>query len=438
MNQFNEISPGVLVEDPPINSNLLNLKSDVMGFLNEAMIMYPEAISLASGRPSAEYFDLKESLRKVDSFVRYKKSVDFATEEAILSDLGQYNKASGIINEIVAKYLVKDEKIIAKAEDIIITVGAQEAMGLVLNTLCHPDRHTIAIENPSYIGMSAYAGIAGYDIVPVATISTGIDVGDLENKIVLAKRSNKPIRLLYVLPDYQNPTGAVMSVKTRVKLLKMAEKHDFYILEDNAYGCFTYEGDKLPSLKSIDVNSRVVFIGSFSKLLFPSLRLAVLVANQKFSYQEKEISLSEQIAILKGYVTLNTPSINQAILGGYLVDNGFSLKNIVQSKVEGCFERRRAICDALTNYLGKYQNLIKWNVPKGGYFLTLTLPFEINEKSVMECASNYGVIFCPMSFFYINGVGGKNQIRLAFSNLKPEEINIAISRLANYIESKLN
>ena len=427
-----------MVEEPPINPNLLSLKSDVMGFLNEAMIMYPEAISLASGRPSADYFDLRASLKKVDSFVRYKRSIDFATEEVILSDLGQYNRAAGIINEIIAKYLAKDENINTDPDDTIITVGAQEAMGLVLNTLCHPDQHTIAIENPSYIGMSTYAKITGYDIAPIATIETGLDIRDLESKIMAAKRRNKPVRLLYVLPDYQNPTGVVMNVKTRVKLLKLAEKHDFYILEDNAYGCYTYEGEKLPSLKSIDVNRRVIFIGSFSKLLFPSLRLAVVVADQKFNYKGREVVLSEQLAIMKGYVSLNTPSICQAILGGYLVDNGFSLENIVQEKVEGCFERRRAICDSLTEYLGKYKQLVKWNIPKGGFFLTLTLPFEINENSVMECASKYGVIFCPMSFFYINGVGGENQIRLAFSNLKPEEINIAISRLAKYIESKLN
>ncbi len=421
---------------PILNPNLLSMKSDVMGFLNEALLRFPEAISLASGRPSAKYFDLRESLEKFDAYVNYRMVETGKSEAFILSDLGQYNRAKGIINAELAKFLAKDEQIHVNPEDIIVTVGAQEAMMLILTTLCHPAHHSIAIENPSYIGMSTYAKIADYEIASIPTTPEGLDLSALEESIAIAKSKGKPIRLLYTIPDYQNPTGNLMPLAARKALLAKAEEHDFYILEDNAYGYFNYEGEKIPSIKSLDEKHRTIYVGSFSKILFPSLRLAVVAAGQSFEFEGKTLALSEQISTTKAYVSLNTPSINQAILGAYLRDNDFSLVQFSEEKVAGCSEKRAAMLAALEKYLGN-QAQVKWRKPAGGFFLTLEVPFKVEEANVIECAEQYKVIFCPMSFFYLDGIGGDHEIRLAFSNLEPAEITTAIERLSKYILSKL-
>ncbi|MFK8101573.1 MAG: PLP-dependent aminotransferase family protein [Saprospiraceae bacterium] len=421
---------------PILNPNLLSMKSDVMGFLNEALLRFPEAISLASGRPSAKYFDLRESLDKFDAYVKYRMAETGESEAFILSDLGQYNRAQGIINGELAKFLAKDEQIKVDPEDIIVTVGAQEAMMLILTTLCHPAHHSIAIENPSYIGMSTYAKIADYEVASIPTTPEGLDLSVLEESIAVAKSNGKPIRLLYTIPDYQNPTGNLMPLAARKALLAKAEEHDFYILEDNAYGYFNYEGEKIPSIKSLDEKNRTIYVGSFSKILFPSLRLAVVAAGQSFEFEGKTLALSKQISTTKAYVSLNTPSINQAILGAYLRDNDFSLVPFSEEKVTGCSEKRAAMLSALEKYLGN-QVAVKWRKPAGGFFLTLEVPFKVEEANVIECAEQYKVIFCPMSFFYLDGIGGDHEIRLAFSNLEPAEITTAIERLAKYILSKL-
>ncbi len=423
---------------PPLNANLLHLQSDVMGFLNEAQMRFPEAISLASGRPSAAFFDLRSSLEKFDLYVNHQVRTTGKTEAEILSALGQYNRAQGFVNEHMARYLNKDRNIIADAADIVVTVGAQEAMALVLMTMCDPNAHAIAIENPSYIGMSTFAKIAGYDIVPIHSNDDGLDIEELDAKILLAKTQGKPIRLLYTIPDHQNPTGKLMPLGIRHKLIEKAVTHDFYIIEDNAYGNFLYEGDSMPTIKSIDKFNRTIYIESFSKTLFPSLRMAALVAGQTFSYDNKSLSLSDQISKLKGYISLNTPAIDQAIFAGYLIENKYTFKHMTAPKVKDCMLKREAILAALEEHLGAYRNVVSWNKPKGGFFLTLKLPFSILPEDVTTCARDYGVIFCPMSSFYINQDKGHNEIRLAFSNVEPDKIKTAIYQLFLFIKSRIN
>ncbi|MFN0217076.1 MAG: PLP-dependent aminotransferase family protein [Saprospiraceae bacterium] len=399
---------------------------------------FPQAISLASGRPDAGFFDLQNSLGKLEVFVRQQMAASQQSRDFILEELGQYNKAQGIIAGHLSRLFAKDEGIVADPADIIVTVGAQEAMLLVLHTLCHPDYHTIAVENPTYPGFSLYPKIAGFDLAPVHFRNGNLDLEELEEKIAVANANNKPIRLLYVIPDFQNPSGSCMSLETREVLLENAKKHDFYILEDNAYGYFRYEGEKIPAIKSLDRENRTIYIGSFSKVLFPGIRLAGLVAGQKFQLGNQEVSLSHEMTKLKGYVTLNSPSITQAILGGYLIENDFSFQNLIFPKVEACRIKRDALVAALQEYLGKFKSQITWNVPQGGFFLSLQLPFRVSDADVMECAKRFGVIFCPMSMFYLNGKGGENEIRLAFSHVELSKIKEAVFRLCQFVQSKIN
>jgi (S)-3,5-dihydroxyphenylglycine transaminase len=166
-----------------------------------------------------------------------------------------------------------------------------------------------------------------------------------------------------------------------------------------------------------------------------------MVTNQAVNISGKEVALSELMSLVKGYLTVNTPSINQAILGGILIKNNFSFKRINRDKIANLKEKREMILKCLEIYckigspLG--EQLIKWNLPLGGFFLTIFVPFKINGLDVLICADKFKVIFTPMSFFYFNG-GGENEIRIAFSNIKIENIAPAIKRLGEYFKFKIS
>jgi (S)-3,5-dihydroxyphenylglycine transaminase len=251
----------------------------------------------------------------------------------------------------------------------------------------------------------------------------------------------KKVKAVYVIPDYQNPTGNSMPVANRHTLLSMAVKHDFYILEDNAYGEFNYQGKFSLSLKALDKDKKVIYMRSFSKTLYPSLRLGAMVADQMVAYGETEVPLSELLTKTKGYITVNTPSVNQAVMGGILIKNNCSLKAMNTEKVAAIKNKRDLLLAALKENLDanrfSWAKDISWNIPEGGFFITIRTPFKVDKSDVVLCAEKFRVIFTPMSFFYLNG-GGDQEIRLAFSYVSPEAIAPAISRLADFFKYKLN
>jgi (S)-3,5-dihydroxyphenylglycine transaminase len=424
-----------------INPLLKTIGEDVMGFLNEIQLQYPSAVSLASGRPDDRYFHLQNFTDYFNIYIDSLCTTENSDRKKIINSLGQYGRTKGIISDVVAKFLLKDEEINALPEDIVITVGTQEALALAVLTLCDREKDVIVVEDPTYVGITHFSAIAGYTVEPIPVNSDGMSIQQLENTIIYYKRNDKKVKLVYVIADYQNPTGNSMSLANRHKLLELADQHDFLILEDNAYGEFCYDDQKIPALKALDKNNRVIYLRSFSKTLYPQLRLSALVAGQKIKEQGQEIALSDLIAKTKGYTTVNTSSINQAILGGILIKNNFSLKQINLEKVESMKRKRNLLMQALTKFFKTNNEAwakgISWNTPNGGFFATIHVPFKVTKKEVIRCAEQFGIIFTPMSFFYFKE-GGDQDIRIAFSNLSDEAIEPAIERLANYIKNKIS
>jgi (S)-3,5-dihydroxyphenylglycine transaminase len=424
-----------------VNPLLKTIGEDVMGFLNEIQLQYPSAISLASGRPDDSYFHLQNFTDYFNIYIDSLCTSPGSDRQKIINSLGQYGRTKGIINDVVAKFLLKDEAINASPEDIVITVGTQEALALAVMTLCDREKDVVVVEDPTYIGITHFSAIAGYTVEPVPVNTDGMSIQKLEEKISDYNSKGKKVKLVYVIADYQNPTGNNMSLANRHKLLELADQYDFLILEDNAYGEFCYDDQKIPALKALDTNNRVIYLRSFSKTLYPQLRLGALVAGQKIKDAGKVVALSDLIAKTKGYTTVNTSSINQAILGGILVKNNFSLRQINQEKVESMKRKRNLLMQALTRFFKtnneSWAKGISWNTPNGGFFATIHVPFNVTKKEVIVCAEQYGLIFTPMSFFYFKE-GGDQDIRIAFSNLSDEAIEPAIERLANYIKNKIS
>lgn len=423
-----------------INPLLNQVGEDVMGFLNEIQLKYPKAISFASGRPDEEYFNLKDFSKYFDLYVKTISISEKKSKLKVLNSLGQYNRTKGIINTLVANYLYKDEKINVKPEDILITVGTQESFAMAILTLCNRDNDVIIVEDPAYVGITHFSIIAGYQIEPVQVNQDGISLRVLEEKINHFKTKGKKVKVVYVIPDYQNPTGNSMTLENRHGLLELAVKYDFLIIEDNAYSEFVYNGKKSLTLKALDVNERVIYLRSFSKTLYPSLRLGAMIANQKILNNGKWEALSDLMAKTKGYLTVNTSSINQAIFGGILIENNFSLKKMNKEKVLNMKRKRDQLLASLNKWMSikkaPWAKEVSWNIPSGGFFITVYVPFNVTKADVVFCAENYQVIVTPMSFFYL-GKGGTNEIRLAFSNIKDREIEPAIKNLATYFKSRI-
>jgi (S)-3,5-dihydroxyphenylglycine transaminase len=419
---------------------LESIGEDVMGFLNEIQLRYPNAISLASGRPDEKYFDLEDFKAYFDTYVDSICQVQKKDRQTIINNLGQYNKTKGIINDLVAKYLKKDEEIEVNPEDILITVGTQEALAIAVMALCDRDNDVIIIEDPTYVGITHFSRIAGYHIDSAPITPYGISVEVIEEKILSYKLQNKTVKIVYVIPDFQNPTGIYMSLENRHRLLELAQKYDFLIFEDNAYSEFAYESNRHLPIKAYDIDHRVIYMRSFSKTLYPSLRLAAMVANQTIFSGEKKIALSDLMAMVKGYITVNTPAINQAVLGGILIENDFSLKAMNMNKIANIRSKRDAVSLSIKKYLpsdASWTHGITYNIPEGGFFLIFKVPFNVDKAELLYCVQKYNVIFTPMSFFYLNG-GGENEIRIAFSNLNVEEIEPAIERLSSYFKNRIN
>lgn len=411
-----------------------------MGFLNEIQLKYPQAISLASGRPDENYFEIQDFPEYFDAYVESVSLLEGKSRDTVLKSLGQYNKTKGIISSLVTKYLQKDEKINADPEDILITVGTQEALAIAIMTICDKAKDIIIVEDPSYVGITHLSIIAGYQVEPITVRPDGMSMEMLEEKILYLETIGKKVKIVYVVPDFQNPTGISMSKRKRIKLLELAVKYGFFILEDNAYGDYSYDGAVCSPIKVFDENRRVIYMRSFAKTIYPSLRIGVMVADQMIGNAGAEERLSDLMAKTKGYLTINTSSINQAILGGMLIRNKYSLKGIAKAKVKSIKNKRDLFLAYLDKYVGSGGNgctrKISWSIPQGGFFLTIRVPFEVNKEEVITCAEQYQVIFTPMSFFYFNR-GGENEIRIAFSNIPDEKIGPAVRRLMMYFKSKL-
>jgi monomeric phenylalanine-4-hydroxylase len=415
--------------------------NNVIGFLNDIQFRFPNAISFVAGQPDERFFDIEKKLSQFYTYVKYKAEQSKSTWHNTINAIGQYNKTKGIINDIISEYLRNDENIDIKPEHILVTVGAQEAFGIIVTTICNRKNDVILVEDPSYIGVSSFSKIFEYNLDSVPTDENGINLELLEKKLIQLNKLNKTVKLLYIIPDYQNPSGYCMPVNNRLQLLELANQYNFLIIEDTVYNSFSYTQQKKRTLKFLDKYNRVIYVGSFSKSIFPGLRIGLIAADQKIENEFKEvIFLIDEMAKVKAQITNNTPTINQAILGGILLDNDCSLYNLYEPKLVAYKEKRDLMVNALAKYIkdtnSSWSEGISWNEPDGGLFIKIRLPFEVDDTVVIDCAQNFDVIFCPMKNFYLKK-GGETEIRLTFSNLTLAQIDSGIERLARFLKYKI-
>jgi (S)-3,5-dihydroxyphenylglycine transaminase len=411
------------LEDPALES---------MNFLNEVGSRYPAAVSFASGRPCEEFFDVKLIHQYLDYFCEYLRDDLGYSEAQVSQTLFQYGRTKGIVHELIARQLAADEGISIPAESVVVTVGCQEAMFIVLRALRRDSDDLLLAVSPTYVGLTGAARLADMTVWPVRSGPSGVDLDDLATQARRAREAGLRPRACYVMPDFSNPTGVSLSLADRHRLLDIAAREGLLLLEDNPYGLF-HAGDHTPTLKALDTRQQVVYLGSFAKTGFPGARVGYVVADQPVRDGAGEVTLfADQLSKIKSMLTVNTSPVAQAVVGGKLLEHDCCLADANRRETAVYLANLRHVLDGLARRLPPE---VSWNVPVGGFFVVVSLPFEAGDDLLEYSAREHGVLWTPMSHFYTGG-GGLRQVRLACSQLTAAEIDTGLDRFAALVAGK--
>jgi (S)-3,5-dihydroxyphenylglycine transaminase len=407
-----------------LHGSLTDRALNSMNFLNEISHHYPDAISLAAGRPTEEFFALEDLHRYLDLFAQYLRDQGY-DETAVRRTIFQYGRTKGIIHELVARNLAVDEDIHVDPEAIVVTVGCQEAMVLTLRALRADPGDVLLAISPTYVGITGAARLVDLPVVPVR------EDDDLAAVVKSVRADGLRPRACYVVPDFANPSGLTLDLPSRRRLLDLAAAEDLLLLEDNPYGLFPVEGhQRRPTLKSLDTARRVIYLGSFAKTGLPGARVGYVVADQTVATG----LLADQLSKLKSMLTVNTSPVAQAIVGGKLLANDYSLVAANQRERSVYAANLRALTDGLATRFPNGE--ITWTAPAGGFFVVVTVPFPVDDALLEKSAHEYGVLWTPMTHFY-DGDAPINALRLSCSAVTLPQIDVALDRLSAFITDQL-
>ena len=362
--------------------------------------------SFAGGYPSAETFPL-EDIRQCMSLV-----IDKWGGQAF-----QYGATQGVtvLREAVAR------RCGVTPDRVQITSSSQQGIDVCTRVLVDPG-DVVLTSNPSYLG--ALQSFCSYR----ADIRGVSHVADLqayrqafESVIDKAVSEGKKIKFLYMIPDFQNPSGETLGLAERMMLVELARKHGFLIIEDSPYRELRYEGEPVASMYSLDPE-RVIHLESFSKIFAPGFRLGWILANPE---------ILDKIYVCKQSLDLCPPVFDQYVAAEFL-DSGKLDKNL--AKTIALYKSKR---DLLLSLLEKYMPQgISWTHPEGGLFLFLTMPEGFDSVKFYDKALSAGVAYVAGSFFHPDG-SGLNTMRMNFSFMSPEKITAGVKLLAELLRSEL-
>lgn len=383
---------------------LLSQSTSIMDMLNVSA--KDHMISFAAGMAAQELYPFK-SIESLLNTVHKNCHTPFLHT----SVEGLYDLRESICT------LMKKNGIFASPEEIMILSGSQQGLDLLARNYLDPG-DTVIVEEPTYLGALQIFKAAGAKVIGVPIQEDGIRMDILEALII----KHKP-KFFYTMPTFQNPSGRVMDMAQRNKLLELSYLYQLPIIEDDAYSELRYEGHPLPPLKALDQRGNVLYLNTFSKFLFPGLRIGWLYA---------PMDVIKHLSIKKQMTDLHANSIGQWLIKEYLENNDVQIhiKNIINAYKE----KRNAMLDALIKYA---PNDIKWNVPEGGFYVWCELPDTINHRSLWVKSIDAGVAYVPGDTFF-SGKQGQNYIRLSFSTPLVEEIDSGIQRLMQVIREVYN
>ena len=361
--------------------------------------------SFAGGYPSAETFPLEEIRRTMADVIDKYAGKAF-----------QYGATQGVTElreEIARRYDVPVER-------VQITSSSQQGIDVCTRVLVDPG-DVILTSSPSYLG--ALQSFCSYraDIRGVAHNPDPVAFGQAyEAEIIKVKEEGKKISFLYMIPDFQNPSGESLTLEERKMLVSLAEKYDFLIVEDSPYRELRYEGEHIPTMCSLSPD-RVIHLGSFSKIFAPGFRLGWAIAHPE---------ILDKIYVCKQSLDLCPPIFDQYVAAEFLASGRLD-ENLVRT-----IDLYRSKRDLMLSLLDEYMpEDVRWTRPEGGLFLFLTMPDGFDAVKFYDVALDAGVAYVAGEFFHPDR-SGKNTMRLNFSFMSPERIKEGIRLLASLLCSK--
>lgn len=363
----------------------------------------PGMISFAGGNPaeSALEDELIAGLAG-DVLARHgKKLLQYATTEGFMP-----------YRDETARFLREEVGMDITADHILPTTGSTQAIDLLLKTLID-EGDTILVEGPSFLGTLQAMHLYRANLVPVPMDEEGLMLDALEEAV----RKHRP-KLLYTVPNFQNPTGVTMSLARRKAIVALAEQYDFIIAEDDPYRGLRYSGEALPTLFSFDESMRVVYLTSFSKLISPGMRVGAVVT--------KHTDLLRKLTIGKQSTDVHTPSLTQAIAAEYMA-RGL----LPAHTVSICAQYQKQLNRMMDGFAGFPAGTTSTK-PDGGLFVWVALPAHMDAVSLLMKSIDRGVAYVPGTYFYANG-GHLHTLRLNFSNSEVDQIQKGMDILRQLI-----
>ena len=369
----------------------------------------PSVISFAGGLPAPSTFPVEEL-----------KSIALEVLETEGARALQYSTTEGhpALRAHIARRMQEQQGATVSAEEILVTAGSQQGLDLVAKAFLEPGDEVLC-ESPTYLGFIQAVQVFEPRFVEVPTDDAGMDLEALEERLAQARRP----RLIYVIPDFQNPSGRCWSLERRRGLLEVAHRHRIPVVEDAPYAEIRFEGEALPTLKALDADGQVIQLGTFSKIFCPGLRLAWIAA---------PAGLLRHFVLLKQAADLHTATLSQMLLVAYLD----------RHDIDGAIGRIREIyrCrrDAMIAALEREMPAgVCFTRPRGGLFIWVELPEGVSARQLLARCLEEDVAFVPGDCFFPAG-GHENTLRLNFSNTHEERIAQGIARLAEALRGILS
>ncbi|MFR9724310.1 PLP-dependent aminotransferase family protein [Streptomyces sp. MS19] len=365
-----------------------------------ALTARPEVISFAGGLPAPELFDAEGLRAAYDRVLAEtpRRALQYSTTE------GDPALRRAVADRLAGRGLPTDP------DSLLITAGSQQALTLLATTLLDPG-DTVLVEDPTYLAALQCFALAGARAIPVPTDGEGIDPAALAELI-----DRERPKLLYTVPNFQNPTGNTLSAARRQAIARTAERHGVWIVEDDPYGELRFEGEPEPWISAFpEATDRTVLLGSFSKIMAPGLRLGWLRA---------PAALRRHCAVAKQAADLHSSTIDQAAAARYLLDNDLDAH---LARVRADYRiRRDALLTGLPDALPDGST---WNRPQGGMFVWAHLPAGTDATALLPKALDHDVAFVPGAPFYA-GTPDPATIRMSFTAHTAPDITEGLRRLA--------
>jgi len=370
----------------------------------------PEVVSLAGGMPNISGLPLDAVGGAISDLVRDNGPAAM-----------QYGSGQGdpLLREQICD-VMRLEGIEGHPDDVVVTVGSQQAVDLVTRIFCDPG-DVVICEAPSYVG--ALGVFRGYqcDVVHAEMDEHGLVPEALRQAIAGVRTAGKSVKFLYTIPNYHNPAGVSLATERRAEILDIARTADLLILEDNPYGLLGFSEEPYRALRA-DEPAGVIYLGSFSKTFAPGFRVGWALAPH---------AVRERLVLAQESATLCPPTFSQMAVSAYLSNHDW----LGQVKVfrEMYRERRDAMIASLEDLMPA---TARWNVPDGGFYVWLTLPDGLDAKTMLPRAVTARVAYVPGTAFFADGFGTQS-VRLSYCYPTPERIREGVRRLVGVIEEEM-